>query len=222
MPDRSAAVKIAAVRGHGAAVDLIDLQTTTRADRLRALAAADPGARACSPFDEPEVIAGNATLGLEILERLRPDAIVAPMGGGGLCSGLCVATKVQAATTEVIGAEPLLANDVARSLRAGQIVSTDGEPDTICDGARTRSVGIRNFEILRDALGGMVEVPEAEIGGAMGLLASHLGLRAEPTGALALAAILAEPARFRGRQVACVVSGGNVDGGVYAQLIRAG
>jgi threo-3-hydroxy-L-aspartate ammonia-lyase len=221
MPDRSAEVKIAAVRSHGAHVDLIDTTRTSREARVAELAKADPEARVVSPFDDPYVICGNGTLGAEILERLEPpgpELIVAPVGGGGLSSGLVVATRLLRPDCAVVGAEPALANDAARSLRAGTLIVNDTEPDTVCDGARTRSLGKRNFAILREGLSAIVEVSEDDVAHAMQLLASLAGIRAEPTGALGLAAILTEPERFRGHEVVCVVSGGNVDSGVYARM----
>jgi threonine dehydratase len=225
MPDRSAQVKIAAVRSHGAHVDLVDTTRTTREARVAELAAADPQARVVSPFDDPYVICGNATLGAEIFERLGPELphlVVAPVGGGGLTSGLVVAARLLRPGCAIVGAEPALANDAARSLRTGVLVSNDSEPDTVCDGARTLSLGKRNFAILREGLSTIVEVSEEHVRRAMHLLATHAGVRAEPTGALGLAAILTDPERFRGREVVCVVSGGNVDAAVYERMLEGG
>jgi threonine dehydratase len=224
MPDRSAEVKVAAVRSHGAHVDLIDTTRISREARVAELAKGDPEARVVSPFDDPYVICGNSTLGAEILERFEPhgpglpELIVAPVGGGGLSSGLVVATRLLRPDCAVVGAEPALANDAARSLRAGTLIVNDTEPDTVCDGARTRSLGKRNFAILREGLSAIVEVSEDDVARAMQLLSALAGIRAEPTGALGLAAVLTEPERFRDREVVCVVSGGNVDSGVYARM----
>jgi threonine dehydratase len=221
MPDRSAEVKIAAVRRHGATVDLIDTRRITRDARVAELAREDPQARVVSPFDDPYVICGNSTLGREIFERLGPElpeVIVAPVGGGGLTSGLVVAARLLRPQCAIIAAEPAMANDAARSLRAGVLIANDEEPDTVCDGARTRSLGKRNFAILSDGLAAVVEVAEDTVAHAMRLLATEADIRAEPTGALGLAAILTEPQRFRDREVVCVVSGGNVDAGVYERL----
>jgi threonine dehydratase len=132
-----------------------------------------------------------------------------------------VGLRERAHAAPVWGAEPLLANDAARSLRSGRIERTEGEPATIADGARAPSLGERNWEILRPGLAGIVEVPEAEIEEGVRLLFALANLKAEPTGALPVAALLAEPERFRGRRVALVVSGGNVDPALYARLITA-
>ena len=219
MPDRSAAMKIAAVRRNGATVDLIDTTRITREARVSALAAADPLARRCSPYDDPYVICGNALLGAEIFATQSPDAIIAPVGGGGLTSGLCVAAALLQPGCEVFGAEPSLANDAARSLREGRLIANATESEPVCDGARTRSLGQRNFAILRELLEDIVEVPETQIARAMGLLKTHFGLRVEPTGALGLAAILTDSERFCNRSVVCVASGGNVDDAIYDRLV---
>ena len=219
MPARAAAVKIAAVQRFGATVDLIDTDRVTRNARLAELAAADPAAEAVSPFDDDRVIAGNASLGAELFAREVPECVLVPVGGGGLSSGMVVARDRLALRCEVLGAEPLTANDAARSLAGGVLVANAREPDTLADGARTLSLGQRNWAILRGGLGGIVEVPEEAIARAVRLLYDTANLKAEPTGALALGALLAAPARFAGRRVACIVSGGNVDGALYARLV---
>jgi threonine dehydratase len=120
---------------------------------------------------------------------------------------------------EVWGAEPLVANDAARSLRSGRIESNPSESDSLADGARTPSLGRHNWEILRDGLAGIVEVPEVAIAEAVRLLFGLANLKAEPTGALSSGALIVDGARFAGRRVGAVVSGGNVDPGVYARLL---
>lgn len=218
MPTTSARVKIAAVRGYGAEVELVDTSRTTRKARVAELIAEHPEARAVSAYDDDYVIAGNASLGREILHD-PPDDIIVPVGGGGLSSGIVVARDHLAKNARVIGAEPSLANDAARSLRAGSLVANEFEPQTICDGARTLSLGTRNFAILSRGLDDMVEVEEGAVADAVRLLFQYANLKVEPTGALALAAVLAAPERFAGRRVTCVVSGGNVDAELYANLL---
>lgn len=220
MPAASAAVKIEAVRAWGGEVDLFDTQRISRRRRLEELAAAHPEAYVASPYDDPLVIAGNASLGREIA-ALAPDLEIAvvPVGGGGLAAGVVTGLREAGSPAAVWGAEPQLANDAARSLRSGRLESNDHEPQTLADGARTPSLGRHNWEILRSALGGIVEVPETAIVAAVRLLFSLANLKAEPTGALATAALLADPEPFRNRRVACVVSGGNVDPALYAGLI---
>jgi len=220
MPAQSARVKVDAVRGWGALVELIDTAKISRTERLAQLAAEHPDAYVASPYDDPLVIAGNASLGREIAAHAPDlDAVVTPVGGGGLASGLVVGLREAGARAAVWGAEPLLANDAARSLRSGRIESNATEPATLADGARTHSLGRHNWPILRDGLAGIVEVPESAIRAAVRLLFTLANLKAEPTGALSAAALLVEGERFRGRRVACVVSGGNVDPALYAELL---
>jgi len=220
MPAQSARVKIDAVRAWGAEVDLFDTAVTPRGERLAQLAAANPDAYVASPYDDPLVIAGNASLGRELAESL-PDAeaVLVPVGGGGLASGVVTGLVESGHGAEIWGAEPLLANDAARSLRSGRIESNPAEPDSLADGARTPSLGKHNWPILRDGLSGIVEVPEEEIAEAVRLLFSLANLKSEPTGALTTGALLTEPAHFAGRRVAAVVSGGNVDPALYARLL---
>jgi threonine dehydratase len=221
MPATSARVKIEAVREYGGEVDLIDVNQTSRAARIAELAAANPDAYVASAFDDPLVIDGNASLGEEIASLGRVfDMVVAPVGGGGLTSGLITGIRASRRDIQVVGAEPLLANDAARSLRAGHIVTNEAEPQTIADGARTVCVGQHNWAILKDGLSGIVEVPEENIKAALRLLFSLANLKAEPTGALSIGALLTEPERFRDRSLCCVVSGGNVDAEVYREILK--
>jgi len=221
MPTTSAQVKVEAVRSHGGRVEWVDVAVTSRAQRVAELAAESPEAYVASAYDDPWVIEGNASLGEEIAGLGREfDVVVAPVGGGGLTAGLITGLRRAGCSVPVWGAEPALANDAARSLRAGRIVANDSEPPTLADGARTLSLGRHNWEILREGLAGIVEVPEAWIAEAVRLLFAVAHLKAEPTGALGLAALLAEPGRFRGASVCCVVSGGNVDPEVYRRLLQ--
>jgi len=217
MPAGSAQVKIAGVRNLGASVDLVDTSRQTRAQRVAELHRQYPEAEVISPYDDARVIAGNSSLGAELFGREQPECIVVPVGGGGLSSGLVVARDLLARSCEVIGAEPLLANDAARSIRSGQLCVNEREPGTLCDGARTLSLGKLNF--ARQGLSEIIEVEETKIAEAVRLLFGLANLKAEPTGALSLAAVLQAPQRFAGRRVACIVSGGNVDSALYARLL---
>lgn len=222
MPANSARVKVDAVLSYGGRVDLVDTTKVKRATRVAQLAAEHPDAYVASAYDDPLVIAGNSTLGDELAAMVSPpDVIVAAVGGGGLTAGIIQAAKRARQRMAVVGAEPLLANDAARSLRAGHIVTNEAEPQTIADGTRTLSVGRHNWEILKDGIETIVEVPEDAIREGVRLLFSLANLKAEPTGALGVAALLASPETFRGRRVCCVVTGGNVDPAVYASLISA-
>lgn len=222
MPQNSARVKIEAVRQYGGHIEFVDPRTKTRLDRVNELRAEYPDAYVASAYDDPLVIAGNSTLGVELAQRLGPDcdAVVSPVGGGGLASGLIEGFRAAGRPMPVIGAEPAMANDAARSLREGRIVTNEVEPQTIADGARTVSVGRHNWPILQSGLQRIVEVPEPRIAEAVRLLFELAHVKAEPTGALSLAALLTAPDEFEGKTVCCVVSGGNVDVDVYVQLLE--
>jgi threo-3-hydroxy-L-aspartate ammonia-lyase len=220
MPQTSAQVKIDGVRSYGGEVILIDTTQVTRGKTVHDLGEQNPGAYIAHSYDDPWVIAGNATLGRELATLVpRPDCIVVPIGGGGLSSGIITGLREAGADIDVIGAEPLLANDAARSLRAGEIIANDQEPDTIADGARTLSLGMLNWEILRKGLQQIVEVPEDVIRKAVRMAFSYANLKVEPTGALSIGAILTNPELFAGKHVYCVVSGGNVDAATYRSIL---
>lgn len=220
MPSTSAAVKIEAVRAYGGQVELVDVRVKSRAARLQELASEHRGAYVASAYDDPLVIEGNSSLGRELgALNSALDFIVVPIGGGGLSSGIISGLRATGKEIHVIAAEPLLGNDAARSLRAGRIVSNESEPQTIADGARTLSLGQHTWTILKDGLARIIEVPEEKIAEAVRLLFLLANLKAEPTGALSLAAVLSDLGAFRDRTVCCVVSGGNVDTEVYRKLL---
>lgn len=218
MPQTSAVVKVDAVRSFGAEVDLIDITKISRDDRIAQLREQFPDAYFASPFDDPYVIQGNMSLGEEIAER-GFDVVVAPVGGGGLASGLVLAFAKCETSPHLLLAEPALANDFARSIRVGERLANATEPQTLADGARTRSVGVRNWDVLSGAIKEVIEVSEENIRVAVRLLFEE-NVKSEPTGAVSTAALLQEPNRSKGVRVCCVVTGGNVDPELFAQLIR--
>jgi threonine dehydratase len=221
MPSTSAKVKVDAVREYGGVVDLIDTRAVTRAQRVAELAKENPDAYVASAYDDLLVIEGNSSLGGELAALGRDfDAVLAPVGGGGLTSGIITGLRKGGSRARVVGAEPLMANDAARSLREGRIVQNESEVQTIADGARTVSVGVNNWVVLKDGLSGIVEVPEENIKEGVRLLFSLANLKAEPTGALSIGALLTQPEQFRGQRVCCVVSGGNVDPAVYREILE--
>jgi threonine dehydratase len=219
MPSTSAQVKIEAVQLYGGIVDLINVREVSRIERIHQLLTEYPEAFVAPAFDDYRVIAGNSTLGKEIFNAAHFDTIVVPVGGGGLSSGLVVARDHVQAQTKIVGAEPLLGNDAARSFRTGQLLANEQEPATIADGARTLSLGHLNWEILRDGLSDIIEVPDEITLDALRRYFRYVNLKVEPTGALALGALLTQPEQFYGKRVCCVVSGGNVDLFVYAQAL---
>jgi len=220
MPNNSAAVKVEAVREYGATVDLINVRDVSRSERVQRLAGEIGEAYIASPYDDPLVIEGNASLGDEILALGRNfDAVLVPVGGGGLLGGVLQSFARANHATKVYGAEPALANDAARSLREGRLIANENEPQTIADGARTVSLGRHNWAIIQPSVAGIVEVSEEQIREGLRLLYGLANLKVEPTGALAIGALLAAPDKFRDQKVCCVVSGGNVDSAVYRSCI---
>ena len=218
MPETSALVKIEAVRSYGATVELVDVKKVGRSERVSQLAAAMPNAYVASAYDDLLVIEGNATLGDELAEK-NFDIVIAPVGGGGLASGIVTGLCRNGNSAQVFGAEPLLANDAARSLKEGKIVQNEVEPQTIADGARTVSLGESNWQILQKGLAEIVEVSEEKIVEAARLYFSLANLKVEPTGALSLGAILEHAELFAGKRICAIASGGNVDTEIYRKII---
>jgi threonine dehydratase len=223
MPDNSAAVKVEAVREFGGVVDMVATRQKSRAARVAELAAADPDAYVASAYDDDLVISGNATLGHELAAHAPQfDAVLVPIGGGGLSAGVLKGLRESGnQDTAVWGVEPVIANDCARSLRAGTIQTNDSEPQTIADGVRTISVGKQNWRYLQNGLAGVIEVTEESILESLRLMFSLANLKAEPTGALSLAGAISAAQRFAGKKICCIVSGGNVDAGVFHDIICA-
>ena len=218
MPSGAPKVKVNAVREYGAEVDLVDVKRKGRLDRLRELSKDFPDAYVASPYDDDLVIDGNATLAKELFALgLNLDFIIAPIGGGGLTAGLVKGSS--GTKTKVVAAEPLLSNDAAQSFRAGHIVALPEESKTIADGARVLQIGNRNWDILKSRLDGVIEVSEDQIREGVQLLFAFANLKSEPTGALSIGALLAQPERFKGKRVCCVISGGNADPGLYAEIV---
>jgi threonine dehydratase len=222
MPSTAPQIKVDAVREYGAEVDLVDVTKLGRLERLAELALQFPEAYIASPYDDPLVIEGNASLASELFALdLDLDCIIAPIGGGGLTSGLVKAVERSGKKgIQILAAEPTLANDAAESFRAGHVVALPDESATIADGAKVLRLGDRNWEILSHGLAGVIEVSEQQIMEGVRLLFALANLKAEPTGALALGAVLAQPNRFKGKRVCCVISGGNADPALYARLIE--
>jgi threonine dehydratase len=221
MPHDSVAVKVQAVKDYGGVVDLVDVREKSRAARLAELAALDPDAYVAGGYDSDLMIAGNSILGNELAELSgEVDSIVTPVSGGGLASGIVTGLRSRGAAIPVIAAEPQLGNHTARSMRARTRIVDLQEAATIADGARTVALGRRNWDILKDGLAGVAEVPEQAIRDGVRLLFELANLKAEPTGALSLAALLVDRERFKEKRVCCVVSGGNVDADLYASLLR--
>ena len=209
VPERAVAAKLANIARHGATLWRCP---PTIADREATCAKvqADTGATLVHPYTNPAVMAGQGTAALELLHSDGPfDALVVPVGGGGLASGTALALQHASPQTRLILAEPAGADDTARSLAIGERQGAF-TPDTICDGLRTL-IGAPNFELLRAAGAEVIVVDDAATLAAMRLLWDVLKQVVEPSSATVLAAVLAQPQRFAGLRVGLVLSGGNVD-----------
>lgn len=219
MPENSAKVKIDAVRSFGATADLIDVNKVSRAERVLQLSGERPNAYIASAYDDKFVIDGNSTLGDELAIK-GFDAVIIPVGGGGLISGTIEGFCRNGSITKVFGAEPLMANDAARSFREGHIISNESEPQTIADGTRTLSLGNLNWAIIKDGVEDIIEVPEERIVECVRLLFNLANLKVEPTAALSLGAVLERPELFKGKRVCIVATGGNVDPAAYREILN--
>ncbi len=209
VPENAPALKVEAIRRYGGIITfcrptLADREAT--AERI----AAETGATLIHPYDNTNVIAGQGTVALEFLAEVSNlDVILAPVGGGGLLSGIAITAKGIKPSIRVFGAEPAGADDATRSLEAGQLIPQT-DPKTIADGLRT-SLAPVTFSILRRHAEGIITVSEPAIVEAMRQLWTVLKIVVEPSSAVAFAATLAAAPRLRGLRVGIVLSGGNVD-----------
>ena len=214
MPNNAPAVKREATAALGADIVLVGPGSDERKTKAEELAA-QHGYILVPPYNDEKIIAGQGTIGLEILEDMpNVETVLSPVGGGGLISGLAAAIKLTKPSVNVFGVEPELAADAQASLRAGKIVQFPAEQvsRTIADGLRTQSVGPINFDHMQCFVDGIVTVSEGEIRQAMKLLASNPDTVAEPSGAVATAGFL-----FRADQLpktklnVAIISGGNIE-----------
>ena len=218
MPTTSAQVKINAVYSYGAEIIFVDTRMQSRADKVNEVTKGYPSFYVASAYDCEQVILGNSSLGVEIAHLEQEfDLIIAPIGGGGLAAGIIQGLRGSGDETPVWGAEPFLADDLYWSLKAQKLLKHDIEPQTLADGARTLSVGRRNWTILKENLINVIQVSEEKITQAVQLL-WKMGLRVEPTGALTLGGLL-ETEDWKGKKVLAVISGGNVDPELFEHLI---
>jgi threonine dehydratase len=222
MPADAPRAKLENTRALGAEVVLYDRHRESR-EGIAAKLAAERGATLVPAFDDPHVIAGQGTTGLELMQQaaelgLTPDQVLLPCSGGGLVSGSALAIRTLSPVTSVHGVEPEAFDDTRRSLAAGKLLKNPPEARSICDALQSSPPGEMTFALNRELLAGILTVTDAEVETAMGYAFRHLRLVVEPGGAVALAAVLAEKVPLRGRTTAIVLSGGNVDA---ATLIAA-
>jgi len=209
MPDNAAQVKLDNVRRHGGTVHLCRPTVAAR-EAMCAEVEASTGATLVHPFDDERVIAGQGTAALELLEEIPDlDAIIAPVGGGGLLSGTAIAAKALRPEIEAHGAEPANADDAARSLRSGRVEPV-ASTTTIADGLRT-VLSQRTLSALRTHVTSIGLASEEGIVRAMRMTLERLKIVVEPSGAVPLACLLERTLDLRGRRVGIIISGGNVD-----------
>lgn len=223
MPANAPEVKKQATAALGAEIVEVGPASSDRKNKAEELEAKH-GYVMIPPYDDDQIIAGQGTCGLEILEDL-PDAdlVLSPVSGGGLLSGIATAIKLTRSATRVIGVEPELAADAQESFRTGEVVTwpADMTTRTMCDGLRTQSLGERNFEHIRTYVDDIITVSEAEIRAAMRTLLYAARLTPEPSGAAAAAAILFHQQELLPfRKAVVVMSGGNVEPRILRQVLE--
>lgn len=210
MPDDAPAVKLAATRGYGARIVTYSRDQTTR-EELAASMSADSRLPIIPPYDHPDIVAGQGTTGLELVEDVpNLDLLLVCCGGGGLLSGCSIAAKHLRPNIRIVGVEPATADDATRSFYSGKLVSVR-DPETIADGARTPSLGKITFPLVRHYVDDMVTVTDDQLIEAMRFLWQRMKIVVEPTGALAAAAVLSGQVDAAGGRIGIVVSGGNID-----------
>ncbi len=209
MPSNSAKVKINAVEGYGGRIVFCEPTQMAREETC-ADVVEKTGATLIHSFEHPDVIAGQGTAVVELMEDVPDlDVVMCPVGGGGLLGGTAIAAKALRTGVQVIGAEPANADDAAQSFRAGKLIQVS-KPDTIADGLRT-NVGVPNFAIIQRHVEDIVTVSEQSIVTAMRTLWETMKIVVEPSAAVPYAAILENKLDVRNRRVGIIVSGGNVD-----------
>lgn len=210
VPEDASTAKVAAIRTYGAEVEFHGFTSAERIPRAQELAESSAGIYV-PPYDDPLIMAGQGTCGLELLEQV-PDleVVVVPVGGGGLISGILTAIKESNPAIKVIGIEPQLANDTYLSLQRKEITSISGT-DTIADGLRTSQPGDLTFPVVQKYLDDLILVTEDEIKEAFQFLMERSKQLVEPSGAVSVAALLSGKLKAPYQNVAAVLSGGNLD-----------
>jgi len=225
MPSNAPQVKVRATRALGAEIVIVGPGTVERRVRAEALAA-EFGYAIIPPYDDRDIIAGQGSCGLEIMEeRPEVDLVLVPVGGGGLLSGVAAAVKLTRPGVRVIGVEPELASDAAASFKSGVIVSFTGEQTarTAADGLRTQSVGTLNFAHLQAYVDDIVTVTEVEIRAAMRQILFATRLVPEPSGAVAVAAALFHREQLpSARETVAILTGGNVEPSLLRSVLEEG
>lgn len=221
MPKDAPAIKIAATRGYGADVVFYDRYSEDR-DAISRRLAAERGAALIPPFDHPDVIAGQGTAAMELIEEVGElDLLVAPLGGGGLLAGSALAVRALVPGCRIVGVEPEAGNDGQQSLHKGEIVKIP-VPRSIADGALVTHLGQHNFPILKRDVDDIVTVSDVQLVETMRFFAERMKIMVEPTGCLAAAAVMEGVIPAAGKRVGIVLSGGNVDLKTFSALVSGG
>lgn len=220
MPADAPAMKMRATKGYGGEIVLYDRYTEDR-EAIGARLAAERGLSLIPPYDHDDVIAGQGTAAMELIEEVGPlDALFVCLGGGGLLAGSALAAEALSPGCRVVGVEPEAGDDGRQSFRAGRIV-TIAVPQSIADGAVVTHLGRRNFPIIRALVRDIVTVSDAALVEAMRFFAERMKMIVEPTGCLAAAAVGTGRFHARGERIGVIVSGGNVDLRRFAELVGA-
>lgn len=218
MPGDAPAMKLAATRGYGAEVITYDRYSEDR-EALGRRIAEERGMTLVPPYDHADVMAGQGTAALELIEEVGAlDALLVCVGGGGLISGCATAAAAMSPECRVIGVEPAAGNDVQRSLAEGRIVHID-VPVTIADGAQTQHAGELTFPVIEALVERVVTVPDDALVRTMRFFAERMKIVVEPTGCLAAAAAIEHAVALGGKRVGVIVSGGNIDMRRFAELL---
>ena len=225
MPADAPSVKVEATRGYGAEVVFFDRLTESR-EAIAARLAAERGAVIVPAFDDPDIIAGQGTAGLEMVRQARAlgaemDLVIGPIGGGGLMAGVALAIQTLSPRTLAVGVEPELYDDARRSLASGRRETLAPTVRTLCDSLESPSTGELTFPVLRDRLSAIATVSDPEVTEAMRCAFSTLKLVVEPGGSVGLAALLAGKVgqAAPGACVGLVLSGGNVDPVLFTRVL---
>ncbi len=221
MPMDAPQSKIDATRGYGAEVILFDRYKEDR-EALTKKVAQQREMTLIPPFDHPDVIAGQGTAAMELIEEVGElDVLFVCLGGGGLLSGSALATRALSPRCQIYGVEPEAGNDAQQSMAKGEIVHID-TPRTIADGAQTQHLGLYTFEVIRRDVTGILTATDEQLVEAMRFFAERMKMVVEPTGCLGFAAARHAGIDLAGKRVGVIISGGNVDLPRYAQLIGQG
>jgi len=217
MPTNAPEIKLTATKSYGATVVLFDPETQVR-EQVTEEIRAKQGYTLIAPFDNREVIAGQATAALELLDKV-PDisTLLVPCGGGGLLSGSAIAAKGLNSKCQVIGIEPEQADDAYQSFYTGKLVSK-ANPQTIADGTRTTALGTVTFPLIQEHVDAMKTVSEESIVEAVKFFLLRMKIVVEPSGALGLAALISQQVECSGK-IGVIISGGNIDPQLLAQLV---